>query len=221
MTAEVPGLSATTLREALARHQRLDLPALPGRRNHLRAGVLVPLVLEPTPVAILTQRTSHLPRHAGEVCFPGGRREADDPDLRATALREAREELGLERVEILGQLSAMPVYTSDFRLVPFVAAIASGPLRPAAGEVAAVLRLPLLEVLDQRAIEGIPFAWNGVEFLSPLFFPDGHPMFGATAHTFYELLAVVAPLLGRDLPPITRSALQWRDLRPDPSGPHR
>jgi 8-oxo-dGTP pyrophosphatase MutT (NUDIX family) len=209
-------LTAAELREALARHPLLQIPALPGRRNDLLAGVLVPLVLDGEPEAILTLRAAGLARHPGEVCFPGGKLDAGDADLRAAALREAREELGIAQAEILGQLAAMPLYTSDFRLVPYVAAIPAGPLQPAAAEVAAVLRLPLLAVLEQPEIEGLPFVWNGVELLSPVFFPEGRPMFGATAHTFYELLAVVGGVLGRRVPRVVRSALTWSELRPDP-----
>ncbi len=210
-------VTAEDLRGALARHPAPEIPALPGRRNHLRAGVLVPVLLDPSPTVILTLRSARLSRHAGEVCFPGGRPDANDHDLLATALREAREELGIEEVEVLGRLSSMPVYTSDFRLEPYVAAVdPRHELRPRPDEVAQVLRLELFEVLDQVALEGIPFAIGGLEILSPVFRPEGRLMFGATAHTFYELLLVVAELVGRPVPPIERSALSWTDLRPDP-----
>jgi 8-oxo-dGTP pyrophosphatase MutT (NUDIX family) len=209
-------LTAAELRAALARHPLPEIPALPGRRNDQLAGVLVPLVLDGEPEAIVTLRAADLSRHAGEICFPGGKLEPGDADLLSAALREAREELGIAQAEVLGRLTSMPLYTSDFRLVPFVAAIPALPLRPAATEVAAVLRLPLLAVLDQPTIEGIPFVWNGFELLSPVFFPEGLPMFGATAHTFYELLAVVAGVLDRRVPRVVRGERSWSEVRSDP-----
>lgn len=80
---------------------------LPETEQLIPAAVLVPIVLRPTALTVLlTQRTAHLRDHAGQVSFPGGRCEADDATATATALREAREEVGLEpaQVEILGML---------------------------------------------------------------------------------------------------------------------
>ena len=71
------------------------------------AAVLVPLVVRESGLTmLLTQRADHLNDHAGQISFPGGRREPFDRDATATALREAKEEIGLadERVEILGAL---------------------------------------------------------------------------------------------------------------------
>ncbi|MCC6751510.1 MAG: CoA pyrophosphatase [Deltaproteobacteria bacterium] len=174
--------------------------------------MLVPLVWTPEPVALLTLRPLHLSRHGGEVCFPGGRPEAGDEDLWATAVREAHEELGLVVAERLGELSAMPLYTSEFRLVPFVAAVADTPLRPDPSEVAAVLRLSIREVLEQPEIEGISFAVGDVSGIAPLFRTDGHVVYGATAYTFLELLEVLAPLYERTLPPVRPGAVVWQDL---------
>ncbi|RTL53439.1 MAG: CoA pyrophosphatase, partial [Rhodocyclaceae bacterium] len=69
------------------------------------AAVLVPLVVRDSGITVLlTQRTAHLNDHAGQVSFPGGRRDEGDPDLIFTALREAQEEVGLEptQVDVLG-----------------------------------------------------------------------------------------------------------------------
>jgi 8-oxo-dGTP pyrophosphatase MutT (NUDIX family) len=209
----VPTPTARDLRRALARHRLVEVPALPGRRNHIRTGVLVPLVFEPSPVAVVTQRSTALAEHAGEICFPGGRPEPGDRDLQHTALREAHEELGITGAEVLGRLSAIPLYTTDYRLVPFVAAIPTQPLVPAAGEVAAVLRLELAEVLSRPAIEGIPYELYGHRGLSPVFEVEGRRMYGATAHSFLELLQVVAPLFGREgPPPLRETGLTWADL---------
>jgi 8-oxo-dGTP pyrophosphatase MutT (NUDIX family) len=199
------------LRAALAAHPHVDYPALPGRTNHLRAGVLVPLVWRPEPAVILTLRPAHL-RHGGEVSFPGGKPEPQDLDLVDTALREAREELGLTGAQVLGRLSSIPVFTSDFRLEPFVAAVPDGALTPNAGEVEQVLYLGLREVLDAPEIAAVPYTLEGSDELSPVFYPGGHVMYGATAHAFLELVQVVAPLLGRAVPPLVPGRLGWGDL---------
>lgn len=89
------------------------------------AAVLVPLVVRDSGITVLlTQRTAHLNDHAGQVSFPGGRRDDTDPDLIFTALREAQEEVGLEpsSAEVLGTL---PEYFTGtgFRVTPVVARI--------------------------------------------------------------------------------------------------
>ncbi|WP_374316687.1 CoA pyrophosphatase [Aquabacterium sp.] len=122
------------------------------QHDHPRqASVLVPLVMRERPTVLLTQRTDHLKSHAGQISFPGGRREPSDPTAESTALREAQEEVGLspERVELLGQ---MPTYTTGtgFIVTPVVgllqpatsAAPLSG-LKGDPGEVAEIFEVPL------------------------------------------------------------------------------
>jgi 8-oxo-dGTP pyrophosphatase MutT (NUDIX family) len=200
------------VREALSTHRAIEVPALPGRRNDLRAGVLVPLVWEPDPVVLLTLRGTHLRRHAGEVSFPGGRAEPGDVDLEATALREAREELGIVHAEVLGRLSSMPLYTSDFRLVPYVASVDGAEIKPDPEEVSAVLRLRVLTLLELPQQQAIPWNDGEREHLSPVFFADEHAVYGGTAHSLWELLQILAPLFGRGLPPLVATGLDWSDV---------
>lgn len=115
------------------------------------AAVLVPIVLRESGMTmLLTQRTSHLRDHAGQVSFPGGRCEADDASRVHTALREAREEVGLEpdQVEVLG---CLPDYLTGtgFRVTPVVGLV-SPPLnlRLDDFEVAEVFEPPLEFLLD-------------------------------------------------------------------------
>jgi 8-oxo-dGTP pyrophosphatase MutT (NUDIX family) len=110
------------------------------------ASVLVPLVLRPEGLRVLlTRRTEHLRDHAGQISFPGGRVEQDDEDAVATALREAEEEVGLQReaVDVIGQL---PHYTTVTRyVVTPVVALVHPPfdLRLDAFEVAEAFEVPL------------------------------------------------------------------------------
>lgn len=118
------------------------------------AGVLAPVMDRASGLTVLlTQRTAHLSNHAGQISFPGGRREITDPDLAATALRESQEEIGLEpaRVHVLGKLSTV-VIRSGFRVTPFVGLIDPLGFRPLADprEVAEVFEAPLSFFLDPK-----------------------------------------------------------------------
>ena len=111
-----------------------------------RAAVLVAIVARPTPTILLTQRTEHLPSHAGQIAFPGGKLEPGDADdAIAAALREAHEEIGLERrfVEPIGYLDALRTHTG-FHVDPVVAIVRPGfELALDASEVADAFEVPL------------------------------------------------------------------------------
>lgn len=114
------------------------------------AAVLVPIVTHDQPTVLLTQRTSHLPTHSGQIAFPGGKVDAEDADAVAAALREAEEEVGLGRdfVQVLGTL---PVYTTGtaFMVTPVVALVRPGfTLVPNPGEVADVFEVPLAFLMN-------------------------------------------------------------------------
>lgn len=134
--------------------------------NPVAAAVLVPLVMRESPSVLLTQRTAHLNKHAGQISFPGGRSEPSDADAVFTALREAQEEIGLPpaRVNVLGSL---PTYTTGtgFVVTPVVGLIDPLPheatrldLQADPNEVDAMFEVPLSFLMDPRHHERRAFA---------------------------------------------------------------
>src|SRR4051812_47981159 len=115
------------------------------------AAVLVPIVDHPSGLTVIfTRRTTDLKAHSGQVSFPGGRAEPEDPTPEFTALREAREEIGLavERVEVLAR---MPDYhtRTGFRVTPVVGLVIPPlALHPDPREVQEVFEVPLAFLLD-------------------------------------------------------------------------
>jgi 8-oxo-dGTP pyrophosphatase MutT (NUDIX family) len=124
----------------------LDRPPVP-------AAVLVPVVLGAEPSILLTKRTSHLTKHAGQISFPGGRIDPGDSGPEAAALREAEEEIGLDAcsVEVLGRLTDH-VTGTGYRITPVLAVVPPGlAYRLSPDEVESIFELPMRVVLDPGA----------------------------------------------------------------------
>src|ERR1700741_2752807 len=103
------------------RHRLAQAPGAQAANGLRPAAVLVPIVERAEPTVLFTLRTDHLPTHAGQVCFPGGRVHAGDETPVDTALRETHEEIGVARdhIEVLGCLEAYKTGTG-YSMIPCV-----------------------------------------------------------------------------------------------------
>lgn len=128
------------------------------------AGVLVGIVdREPGATVILTLRSAHLPSHAGQIAFPGGRADPGDSTIIETALREAREEIGLkpELVTPLGLLEAYRTGTG-YRIVPVLALVSSRfTPEPDTREVAEIFEVPLAFLMSVGNHQRHAREWQG------------------------------------------------------------
>jgi 8-oxo-dGTP pyrophosphatase MutT (NUDIX family) len=138
--------------------------------------------------AVFTKRRDDLKRHAGEISFPGGRRDEGET-LADTALREAHEEIGLppDHVEVVGALAPVGTFVTNYAIYPFVGLIEPGfAWVPQEREVAQVLELRLDDVragYGRRRLvrRGMPFRTDAYE-------TGGHLIWGATARIVADLL---------------------------------
>jgi len=158
------------------------------------AAVLVPLFVRDGDVhAVFTRRRDDMRRHPGEISFPGGREDPGDPDLTVTALREAEEEIGLDRdgVELVGALQPTPTIATNYAVYPFVGLIEPGlEWTLSAREVAQVLELRLDDLRAGYGRERL--IRRGIPFRTDVYVVGEHLIWGATARILGDLLARVA-----------------------------
>jgi 8-oxo-dGTP pyrophosphatase MutT (NUDIX family) len=183
----VPRLDEATLREPLRRAlaAREARRVSPGSRTV--AAVLVPLFERDGEVHVqLVRRPETMRNHGGQVAFPGGKIDPEDESLRATALREADEELGIgpASVDVLGALDDCPTSTG-YIVTPWVGWLADNlTLRPNPEEVARAFAPPLRAFLEPP--EGI-LPWHGWTV-------DGEHVWGATAAMLRGFVSIVREL---------------------------
>lgn len=169
--------------------------------EQIPAAVLVPIYLSGGRLGVvLTRRRSDLRRHAGEISFPGGRRDPADETLRQTALREAEEEIGLspKKVQLVGELQSVSTFVTGYVIHPFVGLIPAGTAwKLSPREVDAVLELPLEDLRESRTRTDIER--RGISFQTDAYVLDGHLIWGATARILEYLLELLKPLLDHQL----------------------
>lgn len=177
-----------------------DLQLLPRLRERLRdyrpapervdAAVLIPVTNARAPDIILTRRASHMNSHAGEVAFPGGKCDAGDCSVIATALRESREEVGLDEsfIEVVGSLD---VFTSrvGLRVQPIVGMVhPDAPMTPNPDEIDSIFKVPLAFFLTEKPSYTHSFRFMGQDVIVPSFNYDGYVIWGLTAFMIVDLM---------------------------------
>ena len=154
------------------------------------AAVLMPFTTEADPHLILTVRSAHMPTHAGEVAFPGGKRDPGDRDLLHTALRESHEEVGLlpDSVEVLAELSPL-ASRFGMKVTPFVGLVAPDvELIAEPGEIGEIFRVPLSFFLETTPEMSQPFNFFGRQMRIPSYYFEQRRIWGLTAFMILDVL---------------------------------
>lgn len=158
--------------------------------DRVDAAVLVPVTEEAVPHIILTRRASHMSSHAGEVAFPGGKRDATDASVIQTALRESREEIGLpeQAVEVVGSLDVF-VSRVGLRVQPIVGMVAPEQLLvPNPDEIESIFRVPVEFFLTGEVSYTHRFRFMGQEVTVPSFNYGDYVIWGLTAFMIVDLM---------------------------------
>ena len=184
--------------DALDRGARSAAPVLAGDHIDLvglptdqwkPAAVLVPITDREQPGIILTQRTDTMRRHAGQVAFPGGRIDPEDDGPVAAALREAEEEIDLQRrhVSVIGTTDPYRTVTG-YEVIPVIGVVPPDlTLTPSADEVASVFEVPLAFLFDPANHCRVSRMWEGRERHYYEMFWEDRRIWGATAAMIVNL----------------------------------
>jgi 8-oxo-dGTP pyrophosphatase MutT (NUDIX family) len=165
----------------LSHHEKKKITS----QNLKASAVLMPIFYNQGQYHILfTERSDEVNFHKGQVCFPGGTREPSDSSLLQTALREIKEEIGLEttNIEILGELDDMLTFVTNYVISPFVAFISiPHSLKTDGREVKGTFSVPLSFLMDEPNFQQDSQSYEY----------EGHIIWGATARILRQFIGLL------------------------------
>jgi len=167
------------------------MPEVQGDSNSKLAAVMI-IIFGNEPMLLMTERPKTMNHHAGEISFPGGTWEKEDGDLLGTAIREAREELGIEisRSMVIGQLKPVTTLNSGFTITPFIVMLDELPFIVPNSEIESVLRMPLFSFLKTIEDDTDPSHKSILEMYTFKF--QDHLIWGASARMLKQILAKIS-----------------------------
>lgn len=191
----LPGIEA---QDVMAPSNRKELVRLSTDADKARPSSIL-IILYPASngevSTIFIKRVEYIGVHSGQIAFPGGKFEIEDTNLLQTALRETKEEIGVDIHEsmVAGKLTNLYVPPSNYIISPFVAIIDKIPLlRPDSIEVAEAFSVPLSHFLSLESKEVRTYRIaSGLEIPIPGFAFGNHFIWGATAMIFSEFLEII------------------------------
>jgi len=176
-------LDTANLKQILSSGIAAEPPS--GSKNKIAAVMII--VFGDEPMVLMTERPKTMNHHAGEISFPGGTWEEKDNDLLETAIRETREELGIDisRSMIIGQLKPVTTLNSGFTITPFITILDKLPKILTNSEIASVLRIPLLSLLQTIGDDKDPLHQSILEMHTFKF--ETHLIWGASARMLKQI----------------------------------
>ncbi len=190
----LPGKPAQDiLKPYLKIYKSMDAPQLPNAREGAVMSLIYPI--NNIPHILFIERPVYEGVHSGQIAFPGGKIEKTDASTLAAALRETKEEIGVnkEQIEVIGSLSKVYVLASNFLVYPFVGVLQEKPIIiPDKIEVANTLEVPIYTFFEQGIIKEKKMkSAMGITLNAPYYDIAGKILWGATAMMVSELCAVI------------------------------
>ena len=167
------------------------IPEIPENSENKLAAVMI-IIFGNEPMLLMTERSKTMNRHGGEISFPGGIWDEKDIDLLDTAIRETREELGLEidRSMVIGQLKPVTTLNSGFTIIPFITMLDKLPDIIPNSEIASVLRIPFFSLFRTIEDDKDPLHKSILEMYTFKF--QEHLIWGASARMLKQILVKIA-----------------------------
>ena len=161
-------------------------PVLEDYGENKLASILVVIYGE-SPLVVMTKKPKHMKFHAGEISFPGGKLDSSDSNLLETALRETREEIGLDikPEQVIGQLKPVITLNSRFTILPFVSVLDKIPPLSANAEVEKIFHIPLEDFLKTMSNDPDP-THNLIQEMYTFEF-QGKIVWGASARVLKQI----------------------------------
>ena len=157
-----------------------------------RLAAVMIIIFGNEPMFLMTERPTTMNHHAGEISFPGGTWKKEDGDLLGTAIRETREEIGVEisRSMVIGQLKTVTTLNSGFKITPFTAILDKLPTIVPNSEIASVLRIPLFSLLQTIEDDKDSSHKSILEMYTFKF--QNHLIWGASARMLKQILVKIS-----------------------------
>jgi len=150
------------------------------------------------PTFVVTLRPMYDGIHSGQISLPGGRHEISDESLMHTALRETREEIGIDpgNVNLIGKLTELYIPPSNYLVQPFIGFTDFPPVfTPQPKEVEQIIEITVNELLDERNRMDKDFFVRGIHLKAPAYVIDGRIIWGATAMILSEFKEILRKIL--------------------------
>lgn len=191
--SKLPGVEAQLKMSPNVRNPHFESQS--PNESTIKAAVLITIIIkEDSFKTVLIKRPEYNGAHSGQISFPGGKAEKTDKNIYHTALREAKEEIGInpDNIDVVGSLTTLYVPVSNICIYPIIGLTnKSISYNINQNEVAEVIETNIEVLFDENNIDKMSFTTNNLEIIAPYYNVSNNKVWGATAMIISEFLEVI------------------------------